>query len=78
MNVEVLLLGQYLRELTRIVDRGLQRRHFLIGIDADDEGMMPGEGQRRLVVARRDVVHVVCVHPRTMRMWKSLANHSFV
>ena len=78
LHVEVLLPGQHLREFTRVVDRGLQRRHLLVGIYADDEGMVLLERQRRLIVARRDVVHVVCVHPRTMRTWKSLANHSFV
>ena len=64
LHVEVLLPGQHLRELTRVVDRGLQRRHLLVGIDADDEGMVPGEVQRRLIVARRVVVHVVCVSVR--------------
>ena len=53
MHVEVLLLGQHLRQLARVADRGLERRHLLVGIDADDEGVVPGERQRRWSVATR-------------------------
>ena len=43
---EVLLFGQHLRQPAGIVDGGLQGRHLLVGVDADDEGVVPREGQR--------------------------------
>ena len=40
MNREVLLHGQYFCQSARIIHRRLQRRHFLILVDADDERVM--------------------------------------
>ena len=57
VHVEVLLLRQHLRQPPRVADRGLQRRHLLVGIDADDEGVVPRERQRLLVLARCRVAH---------------------
>ena len=44
VHVEVLLLRQHLRQPPRVADRGLQRRHLLVGVDADDEGVVPRNG----------------------------------
>ena len=54
---EVLLPGQHLRQPAGVVDGCLQGRDLFVGVDPDDEGVVPREGQRGVVFARGSLVH---------------------
>ncbi len=53
----MLLFAQHLGQALGIGDGGLQRRHLLVGVDADYEGMMFGEREVVTGLVPCELVH---------------------